>query len=201
MGEVKIYDISQELFGCAVFPGDPKPQRQVISSMDDGDLYNLTAFSMCAHNGTHVDAPNHFINNGKTVDKMPLSSTVGYTYVAECNGLLSKDAAMRILKEAKEFSCDAWRRILLKGDVIVSEEAADAFAKAEILLLGNESQTVGPPDAPMQVHLTLLSSEVTLLEGIRLDGVPCGIYWLCAAPLLLDGADGAPCRALLIKFE
>ena len=66
--EMKIYDISQEVFGCQVYPGDPTPKKRVISSMEKGDLYNLTAFSMCAHNGTHIDAPFHFIKYGKTVD-------------------------------------------------------------------------------------------------------------------------------------
>ena len=56
-----IYDISQEVFSCRVFPGDPAPERRVLSSMEKGDLYNLTAFNMCAHNGTHVDAPFHFL--------------------------------------------------------------------------------------------------------------------------------------------
>ena len=67
---MKIYDISQEVFGSAVYPGDPSPERKVISSMERGDLYRLTAFSMCAHNGTHIDAPAHFIRNGKTVEQL-----------------------------------------------------------------------------------------------------------------------------------
>ena len=59
--EMKIYDISQEVFGCQVYPGDPTPKKRVISSMEKGDLYNLTAFSMCAHNGTHIDAPFFYV--------------------------------------------------------------------------------------------------------------------------------------------
>ena len=74
------------------------------------------------------------------------------------------------------------------------------FAKAKIDLIGNESQTVGPEDAPMQVHLTLLGAEVVLLEGIRLGGVPDGVYLLSAAPISLGGSDGAPCRAILIDM-
>ena len=45
---MKIYDISQEVFSCSLYPGDPKPERQVLSSTAAGDLYNLTGFSMCA---------------------------------------------------------------------------------------------------------------------------------------------------------
>ncbi len=198
---MKIYDISQELFGCAVFPGDPAPVREQISSMEQGALYNLTALSLCAHNGTHIDAPYHFIKNGKTVEQLPLSKTVGWAYVAQAEGVLGADDAARILANAKAAHPEAAQRILLGGNVTVTEEAARIFAEANIDLLGNESQTVGPENAPMQVHLTLLAREVVLLEGIRLQGVPGGVYLLCAAPLSLAGSDGAPCRALLISLE
>ena len=57
---MKIYDISQEVFGCKVFPGDPSPERIVKMDMSDGAMYNLSDISMCVHNGTHVDAPYHF---------------------------------------------------------------------------------------------------------------------------------------------
>ena len=62
---MKIYDISQEIFSCKVYPGDPKPEKQTLCAMENGDLYNLTAFSMCAHTGTHIDAPFHFLPEGK----------------------------------------------------------------------------------------------------------------------------------------
>ena len=198
---MKIYDISQELFSCVVFPGDPAPRREVLSSMEDGALYNLTALSLCAHNGTHIDAPYHFIKDGKTVEQLPLAKTVGWAYVAQEDGLLSAADARRILADATSANPKAAKRILLGGKVTVSEEAAHVFVEAEIDLLGNESQTVGPEDAPMQVHLTLLGAEVVLLEGIRLGGVPEGVYLLSAAPISLAGSDGAPCRAILLSLE
>ena len=89
----------------------------------------------------------------------------------------------------------------MKGDVEVSLEAAKVFAVSDMLLLGNEPQTVGPEDAPMAVHLTLLGANVILLEGIRLAQVPEGVYFLNAAPLNLSEADGSPCRAILIDVE
>lgn len=75
------------------------------------------------------------------------------------------------------------------------------FAESNILLLGNESQTVGPENAPMEVHLILLGAGAVLLEGIRLAKVSEGVYFLNAAPLNLSGADGSPCRAILIAAE
>ena len=67
---MKIHDISQEVFSCKVFPGDPAPERQVMLRIPDGAVCNLTAFRMCAHNGTHVDAPFHFLNDGRTIDRV-----------------------------------------------------------------------------------------------------------------------------------
>ena len=198
---MKIYDISQEVFGCQVYPGDTTPKKRVISSMKKGDLYNLTAFSMCAHNGTHIDAPFHFIKDGKTVDSVSLHTFIGMAYVAEYNGIVSADDATEILEKAKKQNSEAAKRILIKGDAEVSAEAAKVFAESNILLLGNESQTVGPENAPMEVHLILLGAGAVLLEGIRLAEVSEGVYFLNAAPLNLSGADGSPCRAILIAAE
>ena len=53
---MEIIDITQELFTCKVYPGDPQPEMQRVQSTDNGDMCNLTRFDMCAHNGTHADA-------------------------------------------------------------------------------------------------------------------------------------------------
>ena len=195
---MKIYDISQEIFGYQVYPGDPMPEKKQLKSMNDGEVYNLTSFSMCAHNGTHVDAPSHFIKDGKTVDELSPEIFVGKAYVAEHSGALSGDDALRIIKLASEEDLEAAKRILIKGDVEVSLEAAKVFSSSGILLLGNEPQSVGPETAPMAVHIELLSAGVALLEGIRLGEVSCGVYFLNAMPLNLSGAEGSPCRAVLI---
>ena len=105
--------------------------------------------------------------------------------------------AQLILDNASKAGAD--KRILIGGDMTVTSEAARVFADAGIILIGNESQTVGPADAPMEVHLLLLGKEITLLEGIVLTNVEEGKYFLSCAPINLGGCDGAPCRAYLIK--
>ena len=190
---MKIYDISQEVFSCAVYPGDPKPEKQVLSSTGAGDLYNLTVFSMCAHNGTHIDAPFHFLNDGKTVDQLSLDSFVGDCYVARHRGDVTAADAVSILEKSGNAE-----RLLIAGDATVTAEAAEVFAE-RLKLLGNESQTVGPQNAPMEVHKILLGREVVLLEGLVLTDIPEGHYLLNAAPLNLKDADGAPCRAWLME--
>ena len=190
---MKLYDISQEVFSCAVYPGDPKPEYRRICSTASGDVYNLTAFSMCAHNGTHIDAPFHFLPGGKTVEQLELEALVGECCVARLSGCVTADEARAIGEKA-----GGAERILIAGSATVTEEAAEVFARSGIRLLGVESQSVGPEDAPMAVHLALLGRGIVLLEGLVLDHVPEGRYLLSAAPLNLAGADGAPCRAILI---
>lgn len=198
---MKIYDISQEVFGCQVYPDDPSPKKAVLKSMEKGEAYNLTVFSMCSHNGTHIDAPFHFVKNGKTVDNISLDTFIGMAYVAEHRGIVTGDDAVEIIQKAKKQNTEAAKRILIKGDVEVSLEAARVFAASGVLLLGNEPQTVGPQNAPMAVHLVLLGADVVLLEGIRLAEVSEGVYFLNAAPLNLAGTDGSPCRAVLIDIH
>lgn len=195
-----IYDITQPLFECEVYPGDPKPQKTTLCSMEQGDLYNLTAFSMCAHNGTHVDAPLYFYQDGKGVDRIPLEKCIGAAYVHAHNGDVTAEDAAEILAQARQACPAAEKKLLLKGSAVVTAAAAAVFAAAGIDLIGNESQTVGPEDGPMEVHKILLQEEIVLLEGIRLAQVPDGVYLLCCAPLNLTDTDGAPCRAVLMEL-
>ena len=192
----RIIDISQEVFGCKVFPGDLPPVRKVAMSIEKGDVCNLTELSMCAHNGTHVDAPYHFLNEGRKIDEMPLDSFVGKCYVCHHEGDVTAEDAKTMLEKAGG-SC---KKLLIGGKCTVTAEAANVFAETGMTLIGNESQTVGPEDAPREVHLILLGAGAVLLEGIRLSGVEDGEYFLSAAPLCLGGSDGAPCRAYLIEM-
>lgn len=195
-----IYDITQPLFECKVFPGDPKPEKFTVSSMEKGELYNLTSFSMCAHNGTHIDAPYHFYKDGKGVDKIDLVKFIGPAYVETHNGDITGVDAEKMIEKARSLNSEAYKKILIKGDATVTAEAARVFVKAGTNLIGNESQTVGPEDSPMEVHLILLKEEIVLLEGIRLNDVHDGVYMLNCAPLNLTDTDGSPCRAVLIDI-
>lgn len=194
-----IYDISQPLFNCQVYPGDPKPQCQTVCSIAAGDVCNLTAFSACAHNGTHVDAPRHFYDGGKGIGDIALEKFVGEAFVVSHSGDVTAPDAEALLKKAKAACDGSQKKILFKGNAVLTAEAAQVFAQAKIDLVGVESQTVGPEDAPMQVHLILLDAEVVLLEGLRLGEVSDGFYTLNCAPINLGNADGAPCRAILIN--
>ena len=134
------------------------------------------------------------------MEELSLEQVAGPSFVAVHEGELLAADAKYILQKAKDLGSEAEKRILIKGNATVTLSAAEVFAEKGIFLLGVESQSVGPEDAPMTVHLALLKKDVVLLEGLQLSEVKEGRYFLCAAPLALAGSDGAPCRAILLSF-
>lgn len=191
---MKIYDITQELFSGKVYPGDPAPDCERVLSISKGDVCNLTRLTMGVHNATHLDAPFHFYNSGKTVEQVELSRCVGPCTVVELPCEASEEELVKVLEKSR-------KRLLIKGNCEISLKFARLINQYQIELVGVESQSVGPADAPMPVHLELLKKEVVLLEGLVLSEVPPGDFFLCAAPLKLGGCDGAPCRAILLNND
>ncbi|HRX14178.1 MAG TPA: cyclase family protein [Eubacteriales bacterium] len=190
---MKIYDISQELTTCEVFTGDIAPQVTMVKNIAD-DEYNLSNLTMCVHNGTHIDAPKHFLADGKAVDELPLAYFIGKAQVVEANGKIDETAVNAMNLEAK--------RVLFKGNGVLTESGAVALAEKGVILVGTESQSVGDSLKPMEVHKILLKEKIIPLEGIRLGSVKCGEYYLLAQPLNIAGCDGSPVRAVLIdKFD
>ncbi len=194
-----ILDISQEVFSSHVYPGNPAPEHWFVKTLAEGGSCNLSAISMCAHNGTHVDAPFHFLSDGKTIDQVGLEPFVGRCYVTRTgNTILAPEEAKAIVENAKANL--AAERILVSGHAWVSPAAAQVFADAGLKLVGVEPQAIGIPADAKSVHRTLLGAGVAILEGAVLDAVPDGVYFLSAAPINLGGSDGAPCRAYLIPL-
>lgn len=188
---MKIYDISQEVFSCAVYEGDISPTCDRVKDYVKGDVYALSNFTMCAHNGTHIDAPRHFIDGGDTVDRVPLERFVGRCRVASASGDVSAETLEKLLREGDGMLC-------LRGDAVITESGAELLISRGIKLVGVEGQSVSDADAPMRVHTVLLRYGIVILEGLRLSDVPDGEYFLVAAPINLGGCEGAPCRAILI---
>jgi len=187
---VQIIDISQEVFSCRVWPGDRAPSFVKTSSIET-DYVNVTNISMCVHNGTHVDAPCHFIADGKSIDEIPADVFLGDCTVVEYTGLMDETYVSRILEDCCE-------RLIIKGACQLSEDAARIIERSHVKLVGVESQSVGPSDAPMAIHLILLGAGIIPLEGLNLTYVAPGEYMLFAIPLKLKGSDGSPVRAVLI---
>jgi arylformamidase len=189
---MKIYDISQELFSSHVYPGDKAPKRTLISDMTKGASCNVSELEMNAHNGTHMDAPRHFVKNGITIDELPLEKLIGSCAVVSAEGEVTADFVREISKKYKT------ERLLLRGECHLNKEAADILSECGIALIGVESQSIATYDDPVTVHVSVLGQGIAALEGLVLRDVPDGKYFLFAAPIKLGGSDGSPCRAVLI---
>ena len=187
-----IIDISQEIFSGRVYPGDTAPTAVSRCSIADGGACNLTDITMCVHNATHIDAPRHFFDNGASIDALAPEAFVGDALVVSAaSGEVTGEEMRRFLEKNP-------RRLLIKGNAYLTDEAAREAVGHGLLLVGTELQSIGKQEAPKSVHLILLDNSVLILEGIVLRDVPEGEYTLCALPLKLGGLDGSPCRAVLI---
>ena len=89
-------------------------------------------------------------------------------------------------------------RLLIKGDIEVTPQAAEKMAELGLGFLGVEHFTVGTEETGVQVHRILLGAEIALLEACTLEGVPAGEYLLVSPPLKYGGLDGAQARPLLL---
>ena len=187
---MKIIDITQELFSCNVYPGDSQPTYERAKVLEK-DGYNLTTFAMSVHNGTHMDAPGHFVAGRKAVHELDLAIFYGPCTVVEVAGVIGADKMAEILETCKE-------RLLLKGECELTDEAAKVIADSHVKLLGIEGQSVGTMEDPVTIHVILLEKEVIPVEGLVLTDVACGEYILSAFPLRMEGSDGSPVRAVLI---
>lgn len=188
---MRIIDISQELFSSKVFPGDPEPEHERVCSIMKGDGCNLTKLSMCAHNGTHIDAPIHFIDGGGSVAEIPTDKCYGDAYVLESNHTVDAEFIKNNVPPHAS-------RILIKGGASLTPDGAEEAVRRKIVLIGVETQSIGEWENCRPVHMLLLGAGVVVLEGIVLSGVAPGKYTLCAMPLKMSGCDGSPCRAVLI---
>lgn len=190
---MKVIDISRELFSTPVYPGDPVPRRELVRRMELGDSYNLSGFYTGCHSATHVDAPRHFIDDGKTVDEMELSRLVGRCTVVAAQGIVTGADIDRIMPY-----CEKMLLFKGEGEAFLSTSAAFALASAGVTLVGTDAWSIGAPHAEEGPHVELLSAEIPILEGLDLSQVEEGTYTLIAFPLFLKGAEASPVRAVLL---
>lgn len=203
------YPFSEEM---AIYPGNPLFSMKAHKDIESGDSCNIKQICMGTHTGTHIDAPNHTIEGGKTLEQIPLESMNGKAKVLDFTE--KKEICVKDL-ENKEI--DGCKIILLKTDNSVNYsgshalteyttldyEAAEFLAEKEIQMIGIDYMTIERPRGKRvtgkSIHQILLSRDICILEGINLRETPEGEYKLCCLPLRLTGADGAPVRAVLIS--
>ncbi len=208
---MEIYDVTVRLReGMATYAGEePGPVLDFHSLMSEGKPANVSALSLGSHTGTHVDSPDHFLNNGVTVEQMPVEYMVGPCYVMEYAGeghISAADLAAagipagtsRLLVKTKNgrfWDDDAFHPEFIGLD----DDAGPWLVGRGIVLVGIDYMSIERFHSPTHaVHKALLETGAVILEGLDLRRVAPGEYFLVCAPLPVAGADGAPARVFLL---
>ncbi len=181
---MEIIDITKNLFEAEVFKGDTVPTVNKRTDTKKGDDYTVSDIIMCVHNGTHIDAPNHVLTDGITVEKLNLNKCIGECLVTDTKNLIDK------LKRNRKIS----NKILIKEGQI-DADLAEKLIEKNVELLGVEGLSIGDKTT----HQILLMQNVIVLENLQLSHVKKGSYFLIALPAKFDYLEAAPVRALLIK--
>lgn len=187
-----------------IYAGDPGVAIELAKAIERGDPANVSRLELGAHTGTHVDAPRHFIPDGKGASALALEPFIGPCVVVEAgtgSGRLDRPVieALELARDAKRVLLKTSNSALWEHDEFISDfvrlsaDGAGALIERGVQTVGIDYLSVGDPDA----HLQLLSRDVGVIEGLDLRGVDPGEYFLVCLPLKLAGSDGAPARALL----
>lgn len=214
--ETKIYDVTVPLSDAfPVWPGDPAIKLRPISRISSGDACNASQIVCPTHCGTHVDPPWHFVDDGATLDQVPIERWIGPCQVIQIpdDVTLIQPAHLDIAGIApgitrilfKTSNSQKWSRRPLVFDtnyVALSLKATLWLIAHEIKLVGVDYLSFAAYDAQdNDVHRTLLGHDVVAIEGLDLSAVAPGFYGLVCLPLKLPGGDGAPARVVLMSYE
>ncbi len=209
---MKYHDITLTIQpGMTVWPDDPQVELYRKVKIEEGSEYNGSVLNMSVHTGTHVDAPYHFLNDGNTVDKLPLEVLVGPVLVVEL-----PDSVSRIDAQIVEslFLDQSVERILFKTRnskfwlqtpgvfhpdfVAISADGAQALVAHGIKLVGIDYLSIAPFNNSRETHEKLLKAGLVLIEAVDLSQVQPGKYTLVCLPLKLKDTDGSPARVILL---
>ena len=209
---MKIYDVTVAISEAVpIWEGDPPAAIRGERALAAGDGANVSSLCFGAHTGTHVDAPNHFIEGTRRVDELDLAKLIGPCRVVEIapdvvavepGHLPSLEGIERLILKTRnsEFWStpeDGFRRDF----TYITHATAKLLADAGIKLIGIDYLSIeAPGSAGHPVHITLLEKEIVILEGLDLREVSAGGYQLACLPLKYVGGtgDGAPARTVLI---
>ena len=192
-----------------VWPGSPGLKIRQLAEINDESAANVSHLSIESHTGTHIDAPLHFVKNGKTTAEIPLDKLIGLCQVIAIPN--TKSIGPEILNTI-EFQ-KGIKNILFKTDnerywnqtvhnfeedyCALSPEGAQYLVNKGIQLVGIDYLSIQRYHDPIDTHTILLENEVVILETINLSLVNPGVYKLICLPLKIDGIEGCPVRAIL----
>jgi arylformamidase len=209
---MKIIDISMRLSNSTIaYPGDPKIAIARKKGFQN-DKLRLSEITMGAHSGTHVDAPAHFLKDGKSIDEVGLKPLIGRAIVFDLT-FVDKSILASDLEECPAGQGDILllktrnsgllkRRRFTKDFVHLSSDAADYVVKTGVKAVGIDYLSIEEYGSRGNyVHKRLLSCGIPIIEGLDFRGVRPGGYTLFCLPLNVVGCEAAPARCVLLTDQ
>jgi len=208
---MKFFDITVPISNeIPVYEGDPKAKVESHTRIADGAAANVSQLCCGLHTGTHVDAPNHFVDGTRRVDELEIHKLIGPCRVVgidesvkaiDVGHLPELRGVERVLFKTRNSNFWAEPEKGFRSDfTYLTTEAARALVEAGVTLVGIDYLSIeefGSKDHA--THRALLEKEVVILEGLDLREVPPGDYELICLPLKYKGGegDGSPARTVL----
>ncbi len=190
------------------WPGDPVIRVERVKELSRGDDCTLSALSMGAHSGTHMDAPSHFLRGAPDLDSLSLEATVGRARVLAIRnpeeitpGELRQNRIRRgerlLFKTRNSARC--WKSgAFVKDFVYISAAAARLLAEREVALVGIDYLSVGGFSRDgRETHEILLRAGIWIVEGLDLSRARPGPVDFVCLPIRIAEGEGAPARAIL----
>jgi arylformamidase len=207
----RIYDISVPIrTGGLIYPGNPEIDISLQQAVAKGASANVSTIHFGSHTGTHADASRHFFDDGQPVDEIPLERLIGPALLLN----LASDVMSIGEAELRPRAIKGHKRVLLQtrnSAFLSSTEFRENYTflapDGAKYLVDNGVDLVGIDYLSIEqfhsghhrTHRTLLERGVVIVEGLDLSVPPPGEYQFICLPLRLQGCDGAPARAVLIK--
>ena len=191
--------------GMTVWPGDPPFEILPLNRIENGDGCNTSLVRCCTHTGTHIDAPWHFEVSGKCLEALDSALFFGKASLMELTGVdhihanhLGTNPLPRRLLIKTEASSKPVDAPFYSGYTALAPDAAQRIVDEGVGLVGIDTLGIGPyGQQDEKTHHILLSSDVIVVEGLRLGPFATGTYAFTVLPMPLVGVDGAPCRAFI----
>lgn len=206
---MKLIDVSRPVFSeMTVWPGDESVLLERTSSIAQGSMANVSRVHMGVHTGTHIDAPLHYIDVGKSVDKLNTSLFTGNVLVVDIGQ--EKIIQPELVEKLPIGNGEAvFFKTAFSGKTLseaFDTEYTGLSLEAAQFLIGKGVQVIGTDALSIEnfyakdfsVHRALLGNEILIVEGLNLRPVSPGKYQYICMPIFLQGADGAPARVMLI---
>lgn len=204
----KIHDISMTIHeGIQVYKNKEEKKPKIVNRQNFSNAKTYeTDLTMDVHTGTHLDAPLHMLENGATIDTIPLESTVGLARVLDFTGV--EDSIGRADLEPHNIKPGEWLLFKTRNSfseqfdfkfVFLNEEGAHYLKEIGIKGVGTDGLGIERDQPNYGTHKTLMNAGILIAEGLRFKDIEAGSYLMVLAPLKLTGIEAAPARAFLLE--